>query len=150
MRPRDLPQQRPELRELIPALGERLGAFPRFAPVEFGAVVGCDAVDYEEPDVVLGDGDGDLVAQDVLLGFDIVDVRALDCGEGGPVGEEGWVVLEDLGEPGCLEGGFGGDVEGWFSEAVGWRELDGEQEGQEELGFADGAGGVSVGAFAKK
>jgi hypothetical protein len=33
-------------------------------------------------------------------------------------------------------------VEGWAGEAVGWKELGGEKEGQKELGFACAAGVV--------
>lgn len=65
------------------AFGERLGAFASFGAVEFGAVVGGDAVDDDEPDVLLLNGDWDLVAQDVFLGLDVMDVGALDVGEGG-------------------------------------------------------------------
>lgn len=34
----------------------------------------------------------------------------------------------------------GGDVEGWAGEAVGGGKLGGEEEGEEELGFAGAAG----------
>lgn len=40
---------------------------------------------------------------------------------------------------------FGRDVEGWAGEAVRWGELGGEEEGEEELGFAGAAGGGLVG-----
>ena len=67
--------------ELIAAFCKRLGAFPGLAPVELGAEVSRDAVDYEKADVLLLDCDGDLVAEDVFLSFDIVDVCALNAGE---------------------------------------------------------------------
>ena len=50
---------------------------------EFGAVVGCNAVYYYEANVEALDRDGDLEAEDVLLGFEVVDMCALDPGQTG-------------------------------------------------------------------
>ena len=45
-----------------------------------------------------------------------------------------------MGEAGGLEGGFRGDVESVAGEAaVGWGELDGCEEGEDEVGFARAA-----------
>lgn len=74
--------------------------------------------------------DGDLVAEDVVLGFEVGSYDAVDVVEGGfewvvggVGGGEGWVRGEDLAEAGCWEGGFGRYVEGGSGEAVGWWEL---------------------------
>ena len=52
--------------------------------------------------------------------------------------------MEELSYAGCGESGFGGDVEGGGGEALWGRELNGEEEGQQELGFACAAGEVLV------
>ena len=77
---------------------------------EFGAVVGCNAVYYYEANVEALDRDGDLEAEDVLLGFEVVDMCALDPGQtgflvGGQIGELG-VCFEDLAQSFCLQLGF--------------------------------------------
>lgn len=79
--------------------------------LEFGAVVGGDAVYYYEADVEALDCDGNLEAKDVLLGFEVVDVSALDPGQtgflvGGQIGEFR-VGFEDLTQSVCLQLGFG-------------------------------------------
>lgn len=50
------------------------------------------------------------------------------------------MLLEDLCEARCGEGVFGGDVDGWAGETVGFRELGGKEESEEELCFACAAG----------
>ena len=100
---------------------------------------------------MLLDGDGELVAQDVLLGFEVRGLYAEDVGEGGLVvcgqGGEVGVGGEELGEARGGEEGFGGDVDCGFGEAVGWGELHGEEEGEEELRFTGTAGVVSTRTF---
>lgn len=66
------------------ALGQRVGGFATFG--EFGAVVCCYAVYDDQADVEALDGDRDLVAEDVLLSFEVVDSGALDPCEGGLLG----------------------------------------------------------------
>lgn len=80
MRVGKVAEERAELGDLRAAASERLGGFASFG--EFGAVVGCYAVDYYEADVVALDCHGELVAEDVVLRFEVVDACALDSGEG--------------------------------------------------------------------
>jgi hypothetical protein len=47
-------------------------------PIEFCAIVGRDAVNDEKSYILLLDSHGNLVAEDVLLRLDIMDVGALD------------------------------------------------------------------------
>jgi len=54
----------------------------RFATLlKFRAIVGRDAVYHYEADVEALDGYRDLEAEDVFLGFEVMDVCALDSGE---------------------------------------------------------------------
>jgi hypothetical protein len=50
----------------------RLAAF-----FEFRAIIGSDAVDYNEADIKALDRYWDLVLQNMFLGFEVVDARAL-------------------------------------------------------------------------
>ena len=73
----------------------RLAAF-----FEFCAIVGSDTVDYDDSDVEPLDCYRDLVLQNVFLGFEVVDVSALNASQGGlliwwQIGQL-WVALEDL------------------------------------------------------
>lgn len=92
-----------------------------------------------------GEEDGELVVQDVVLGLEVRGLDAEDAGEGGLLGsgEEGevGVCAEKLGETGGGERVLGGDVDSWAGEAMRWRELGCEEEGEEELGFACAAEG---------
>lgn len=72
-----------------------------------------------------GEQDGELVGEDVVLGFEIGGLDAEDAGKGGfgGVGEGGEVEVaaEELGEAGGWERMFGGDVDGWAGKAARWR-----------------------------
>ena len=46
-----------------------------------GAVVCCYAVDYDEPDIVSGECDRQLVSQNVVLGFEVGGLEGEDLGE---------------------------------------------------------------------
>jgi hypothetical protein len=70
-----------ELSYLGAAFGKRVRGFASL--FEFGAVVGGDAVYYYEADVEALDRYWDLEAEDVLLGFEVVDMCALDPGQTG-------------------------------------------------------------------
>lgn len=93
-----------------------------------------------------GERDGQLVGEDVVLGFEVGGLEGEDVGERGGIvgiggGEEEVVGLEELGQTRGREGVLGRDVEGWAGEAVRRGELGGEEEEEEELGFAGAAGG---------
>jgi len=61
---------------------------------------------------VARDGDGDLEAEDMVLGFEVGGYDADYVVERGfwIRGCEDWVGAQELGESGCGEGGFGGYV----------------------------------------
>lgn len=111
--------------------------------LKLGAVVGSDGVDDEEANVVAGEKHGDLILEDVVLGFQVRGYGAEDVverwAEGGINLLDGRVGGEDLGETAGGEAGLGGNVEGLLGEAVRRRKLDGEAEREEELGLS-GAG----------
>lgn len=73
-----VPEKSAELGKLVAALCKRLCASARFASVKLSAVVGRYAVDHEKADVLLLDRHRYLVAQDVLLSFNIVNVGTLN------------------------------------------------------------------------
>ena len=64
-----------------------------------------------------GEQDGELVGEDMILGFEIWGLDAEDTGEGwlagGGKGGELGVAAEEFGEAGGGEEMFGGDVNGW-------------------------------------
>ena len=80
MRPRNIAQESTYLRKLVAALRKRLGAFLGFASIELGSVIRRYAVNYEQPNVLLLDCYWDLVAEYMLLRFNIVNVSALNAG----------------------------------------------------------------------
>jgi hypothetical protein len=101
--------------ELCAAVGQGFRtAFALATLVELGAVVSGDGVDDEQRDVVLPDRDGDLIAEDVVLGFQVVDVGAVDAAERRTASRrqvgESRVRLQDLRQTFGLQGSFGGDV----------------------------------------
>lgn len=70
------------LRELGAALGKRFRtSLPSSSSIELGAVVSCDGVDYEQSDVVLLNSNGDLIAEDVFLCFEIVNMSAVNLAQ---------------------------------------------------------------------
>ena len=75
--------------------------------VKLCAEIGGNAIDDEQSDIVLGDGHGDLVAEDVILCFEVMDVSAVDPTQGGFLtrGEEAQsrVVVEKLHQARGLE-----------------------------------------------
>ena len=99
---RERAQQLAQADEVGGALGQRGGVRGRRgrARGRLGAVVGGDGVDDEEGGLVPREGDGELVVQDVVLGFEVWGLQGEDAGEGGggrEGGEEG-VRAEELGE----------------------------------------------------
>ena len=78
-------------RSLCKGLGARapiaVGATSSFTVVKFGPEISRNAVDDNQAHVVPLYNDGDLVVQDVLLRFEVVDVRAVDTAEGGLIVE---------------------------------------------------------------
>lgn len=53
--------------------------------VEFSAVISRNGVDHEQTNIVLFDGYWYLIADDVFLRFQIVDVRAVYLAQGRPI-----------------------------------------------------------------
>jgi len=76
----DVTKQCTQLCDLIATLCERLcRASSLLAFVEFRAVVRRYAVDNEQTDIVPFDNDWDLIAQDVILSFQVMYMRALNA-----------------------------------------------------------------------
>lgn len=67
---------------------------------EFRAIIGRDTVDYDDADIVPLDCHGYLVLQNMFLGFEVVDVSALNASQSWlliwwQIGQF-WVALKDL------------------------------------------------------
>lgn len=93
-----------------------------------GAVVGRDAVDDAEADLVPLEGNGELVVKDVILRFEVRRLEGEDLGERRRAGMSGekWMGAKDLGQAGGGEWVFGGYVDGGAGEAMRRRKLAGE------------------------
>jgi hypothetical protein len=108
--------------------------------LKLGAVVGSYGIEDDEADVMSGQKHGDLVLEDVVLGFEV-------RGDGAVDGIERWaelwldglehrIVGEHLGKTTGGQGCFGGDVEGLTAQAVRGGQLDSETETEESLRLA--------------
>ena len=76
----EVAQEGAELDELGAAFRHGGGAVARAVFVELGAVVCGDRVEDDEAYVVFSDGDGELVAQDVLLRLEVGGLDGEDVG----------------------------------------------------------------------
>lgn len=74
-------EQCANLSELVVALCQRFWSFVRCALAKFRAEVGCYAIDDDQANVVALDGNWNLIAQDMLLRFEIMNVSTLYAAE---------------------------------------------------------------------
>jgi hypothetical protein len=74
-----------------------------------------------------------LVSEDVVLRFQVWNLDSEDIGEGrlGVGRGKEWVVVKELSEARSRKRVYGGDVKGGTDEAMGRRELRGEEKGEQ-------------------
>jgi hypothetical protein len=81
---------------------------------EFRAIIGRDTVDYDDADIEALYGHWNLVLQDVFLGFEVVDVSALNASQRWLLIwwqiRQFWVALKDLIQSCSLKLGFSRDI----------------------------------------